>query len=125
MEYIHTEEGDWLCDNCDFQTNNIVYMKKHLKETSHKSHLLDTTLVEYECSFCDITFDSKSDINTHNKEKHRTFRPCRNFITNSCEYDGDCFFLHYKFEEGKQICFQCGQTFVGKYELINHIKHTH
>ena len=129
-ETRHVEEGDWLCDDCDYQTNTISGLKKHIAEntgveSAHKSHLLEHKQAEFKCRFCDIVFTSENDKVKHRKVNHKTFRPCINFLSNTCEYDSECHFLHFKFHDGEHVCFQCGETFKGKFNLMNHIKTIH
>ena len=59
------------------------------------------------------------------KEAHRSYKPCRNFASNRCEYDGDCSFYHIILEKGEHICYRCAHKTKSRTEMMRHIKNEH
>ena len=123
MERTHTEDGDYTCHECEFQTNNLVNFTNH--STKHRPN--ENLIVErsFRCNFCALTFGTKQELNQHKKQNHRTFKPCKNYATNNCEFDSDCLYNHVALKEGEFICFRCGDRFHVKRNLVNHIQTIH
>ena len=112
------DDGDYTCKHCYFQTNTKVSLQSHRKS----AHPNDGS---YQCKFCDMNFHSKQSLNKHLKSTHRTFKPCHRFMDNKCEYDDDCLYNHTQIQEKQHICYRCGETFISKTTLMNHIKAKH
>ena len=115
MNTVHIEDGDWTCDQCDFQTNDNSKLRNHFNNTGHK----------LECKFCDISFQSSDALKKHKKDSHLSYKPCKNYPENKCEYDMDCKFLHYVSSENEHICFKCGDIFGSKTALLSHVRSNH
>ena len=114
----HNDDGDWFCESCPFQTNDMKLLKVHMKEKQHIFDLLQVQ--EVKCTFCENMFKSKTDMKTHRKEIHKTFRPCRNPI--ACVFKEECVFNHDPIPDGLHRCFQCGKDFKTKNEMMIHRK---
>ena len=110
------DEGDssFLCGDCSFQAMNRYQLLEHL-EKKHDKHT---------CNSCNIACNSNNALNKHIKDHHKSHTPCRDYVSNSCDYDSDCKYNHIKLQENEHICYTCGeQTFIIK-DLMSHIKET-
>ena len=67
---------------------------------------------------------SKEDLDKHIIENHKSYKPCRNFATNNCEYTR-CRYEHIILKTGEQMCYKCGDKFSRKSFLLNHIRNNH
>ena len=76
------------------------------------------------CRNCHESCSTKDDLDKHIIQKHISYKPCRNFATNSCEYN-PCRFSHVMLREGEHRCYKCGDKFTRKFILLNHIKNAH
>ena len=57
---------------------------------------------------------------------HISYKPCRNFATNSCEYsEEECRYYHIIIKKGEYLCYKCGDKFNKQSILLNHIKNLH
>ena len=94
----HTDEGDWTCDDCSYQSNDQNPLLDHMLEKSHSSvllkHLLNQNMYERKdkCGFCNQIFTSKRQLLDHKKIEHKTYQPCRNL--NNCSWGEDCLYNH-------------------------------
>ena len=124
MMFKHVDDGDWNCKECPFQSNNEVYLKKHIdaKHTPKSVIYSDQTL---KCKHCLVQFKNKTVLNIHIKENHKSYKPCDNFSVDRCEFDSDCKFYHIKLKQSEVICYKCGDTFSSRTSLIKHIKQIH
>ena len=75
---------------------------------------------QHKCNFCEMIFSSKNALSTHRVDVHRSFKPCRD-ITN-CQYQSGCYFSHFPVTVGKVRCFQCGEEFDSKHNMMIHRK---
>ena len=105
------------CDNCDFTSLDPHAMKLH--KVSHRS----TSVIK--CSTCDEVFDDYSKLSTHKKLKHRSFKLCKYFELGSCLFGDNCLYSHKKLEAGQLRCFDCGDEFQEKHNLMLHRKNAH
>ena len=80
---------------------------------------------QYKCKTCQQEFSNKNELNSHIIENHRSYKPCRHFATNTCEYNEECKYPHVVLQKGQQLCFKCGNEFTKKSVLLNHIKNYH
>ena len=92
---VHTEDGDWTCNNCSFQTNSKPSLRKHLQLTKHVSPLISlesnsqsnlennmkpanhsssniSPLKQISCKQCDKIFNKIEDLKTHRITNHKT-----------------------------------------------------
>ena len=109
------EDSSFCCGECSFQTNNKHTLIQHL-EKSHSKHI---------CNNCNMFLDSKNKLNQHIQEKHKSHKPCRDYATNSCEYEEECKFKHIKLQDNKQICYKCGTITATVKDLMKHIQEIH
>ena len=58
----HHEDGDWICNRCDHQTNNFPDFQKHVREFHLKL---------YCCKTCEYEGTTKSEIQAHMKKDHK------------------------------------------------------
>ena len=141
----HDEDADWVCDggseteeDCSFQSNGKPLLISHVNETGHKSRMLEIVDVRQEhiqntqekgemrkkqCPFCNETFTSQNQVTRHRKDIHPTFKPCRNI--DKCKFQSECFFSHELIPEGKFRCFQCGDDFNTRHDMMIHRKSEH
>ena len=80
---------------------------------------------EFKCDNCDIKFNNQTNFDAHIRENHLTYKPCKTFATNECEYEGECRFRHIILQRGQHICYKCGVIFNSKTDLTRHIKNVH
>ena len=147
MDTVHTEDGDWTCSKCEYQTNAVSNLQKHiqLKHTKNKcdqcgiqygnlNELEEHKKDEHEnrnkgqvpCHLCDNSFQNKLTFRLHMRDEHKTYKPCINLAKGKCEYDSDCMFSHdFNLNENERICYDCGFTTTLLRELMLHIKYTH
>ena len=120
------EDGDWNCDSCFYQATDKTSLINHIKETpGHTSASLQIPDVEHSnhtCNFCQETFSTKKDLLTHRKIKHVTYKPCRNM--SNCTYGDNCFFSHIPLIKAFR-CYQCGENFTAKNDMMKHRKRDH
>ena len=74
----HTEDGDWNCKDCDFQTNSKINLQKHIKE----KHTQPTMLT---CKHCLVNFKTKVSLNIHIRENYKLYKLCDKLMNNECE----------------------------------------
>ena len=128
----HIQEGDWYCEICYFQTNNIESLKTHLrnskscreghiKELGNKFNILQGE--EVKCNFCESYFGSNKQMSRHRKDVHPTHKPCRNL--ERCEFSESCYFSHSPIPDGWFRCFQCGNDFQTRNAMMIHRKNEH
>ena len=94
----HTEDGDWNCKDCDFQTNSKTNLQNHIKE----KHTQPTMLT---CKHCLVNFKTNVSLNIHIRENHKPYKLCDKLMNNKCEFDSDCIFNHVQIKGGEEVCF--------------------
>lgn len=121
---MHThdeEEEDSRCNECSYQTNNMDQLVEHIAR-AHKQ----TNPTTFKCNICQLDFRNQKEINIHNKNFHRkSFKPCRKFPSNYCEYNSECNFYHIILEQEELICYKFRDTFNDKTVVVKHIKKEH
>ena len=120
MRRQHNQDGDWLCNLCDFQTNKYKPFEKHIDAKHCKN---DQT--NFKCEVCGMELQSKRELNVHRVDKHNTFKPCRYFQQDGCKFGEHCRFKHIVLEKGQSICYVCGKLFNDINEMMNHRKQVH
>ena len=121
MDTHDEEEEDIRCQECPYQTNNKDQLMEHIKRTHTKNNH-----ATFKCNMCDLNFRNQREVNTHNKNIHRkSYKPCRNFPTNNCEYDSECHFDHIILNQGEHVCYKCGEVSKNKTLLMKHISIEH
>ena len=115
------EEEDSRCQECSYQTNNRDQLSEHIAKANKQANQ-----ATFKCTPCQLDFRNQREMNIHNRNIHRkSFKPCRNFPSNNCEYDSDCNFYHVILEQGEHICYKCADVFKDKTLLMNHISKEH
>ena len=144
-------DGIPLSGECSFQSNDKTLLEHHLKELGHISSMLEindidenlkqdlsTEQVEnpadsdqskilyqktFKCPFCSEKFQSNKQVGQHRKDIHPTFKPCR--YMDQCKFQSECFYSHSQIPENKFRCYQCGNEFNTKHEMMIHRKSDH
>ena len=109
------EDGTFCCGECSFQTNNKNTLIQHL-ERSHNKHI---------CNNCNMFLNSKNQLNQHIQDEHITYKPCRDYATNSCEYKEEFRYRHIKLRDNEHICYKCGTLSATVKDLMKHIQEIH
>ena len=114
------ENKTWL--QCSISNVYFRYIDALAKHTNmaHKNENLNLQ----KCSQCELSFSSKEEMEQHLKQ-HKSYKPCRNFRSNSCELNEVCPFEHIILEQGQHICYKCGSITISKTKLMKHIKDKH
>ena len=112
----HIKKQQFDCDNCSFKADTKEQINDHMN-ASHK----DPTPIK--CSFCPDTFIDRKNIFAHRKQRHSTYKACRN--GQNCAYIESCSFNHKPVTEGASICYHCGDEFTSTNDLLLHRKNTH
>ena len=105
----HTNDGDWNCNECPYQTNSEYDLEKHIKIAHTKQSL--------PCHFCGKIFHTKKDLDKH-KITHKSFRPCRNLP--ECSYAENCRFNHNTVYSNQYLCYNCGKENETLGDLMKH-----
>ena len=129
----HNKDGDWLCGDCSYQTNNEANLSEH-KLKAHSTPISpsrdqikhgvpgggnrDST-----CNMCNKDFIYRVDLTKHIRDEHKTYKQCKNLKT--CTYTPKCRYNHKEYPPGTQICFECGKTFKTVHDLMRHRKSAH
>ena len=80
------------------------------------------------CNLCGVGFNNLHDMKIHKKTNHGSHKLCRNFSINDptrCSYGQYCTFSHIPILEGKHRCFDCGEDFDSKNDMMLHRKRQH
>ena len=115
-----TKKHALTCTDCPLMFNNVTDLAAHMTSL-HKQPKEGIV----NCKKCEWNFGSKAEMKVHMKEAHKSYKPCKNFPLNKCEYNEDCTFDHIILQEGQHVCFRCGHISNSKTEIMNHIKEKH
>ena len=58
----------YICENCNFHTNNKTIYNKHLQSQKHERYLHTKIEYKYECSTCNKKYNSRTSINVHRQK---------------------------------------------------------
>ena len=124
----HSNDGDWSCNDCSFQTNSMNNLIGHIEKTGHKSDKVlppnpAQTSKDISCNFCDKTFMKADIMIEHRKNTHKTFKPCRN--KSNCPYQDNCLYSHKVIIDNTHICYECGDEMTTFIDLMNHRRTNH
>ena len=106
IETEHRAKTNLQCTVCNIVFRNLENLSIHMNST------------------CQEKFKTKSDLDIHIIAEHKSYKPCRNFATDSCEYT-KCRYNHTVLKKGEHLCYKCGDIFNKKSVLLNHIKNIH
>ena len=70
----------YICENCNFSTNNIVCLERHNKTKKHQKYLTTPMEMTFLCNICKKKYNSRNGLKSHQK----TCSPPQN-ITSSIE----------------------------------------
>ena len=115
INMTHIKRQKFYCDNCFFKADTKDQINDHMN-ASHK----DPTPIK--CSFGPDTFIDRKNIFAHRKQRHSTYKACRN--GQNCAYIETCSFNHKPVTEGASICYHCGDEFTSTNDLLFHRKKT-
>ena len=80
------------------------------------------------CRKCGNTFKDTDELKKHLRI-HTKYIPCRKFSSNSsdnkCSWGEKCGYSHQVLESGTLVCWDCGNIFKGKNDLMIHRKNFH
>ena len=124
-EEDHTNDGDWRCDDCPYQTNEKANLTEHMNVTHHSSHQVPSkqNLEPVKCNLCGNKFETSSDMSDHKKKYHKSFKPCKNLP--DCSFKENCLFNHNEIDQNNFLCYVCGDEFNKLSELMVHRKTHH
>ena len=108
-----------VCTICGLTRDTQSKMDRHME--NHIEGGDDT----FSCKKCNVTFKSNDDLKKHNIDSHKSYKPCRNYATNNCQYEDECDFNHTTLQGDEQICYRCGKKFNKKHLLLTHIKNVY
>ena len=122
------ETTQYNCDDCPFQGESGLQLKKHVHITGHIP-------AKYEevCYTCKNVFESYWHLMNHRKNEHPSIKNCRYFLKDMCSFDAvDCWYKHEKkseansnIEEHSFDCRECDYKTKSRSELMRHIKTEH
>ena len=133
----HQKTHEVICWICDKKLKNSKDLQEHKRidhdemichmqcgggkcKISESGNLQTENISVHKCNFCGKVFPSQNTLSTHRGDVHRTFKPCRDMI--NCPFQGGCYFSHVPITEGKVRCFQCGEEFDTKHNMMIHRK---
>ena len=120
----HTNDGDWNCDDCDYQTNLMQNLKKHMNLAHHKSHTIPGEASHnFPCSYCTTRLTNKTALEEHIKKTHKSFKPCKNLP--NCPFGNACLFNHKEISSNTFLCYECGSESTSLGDLMIHRKNNH
>ena len=115
------------CDDCPFQGENRIELKKHIQRTKHcPSECIET------CYTCKKEFLSYWHLMNHRKTEHPSKKICRYFRMQACDFDAEtCWYRHENNSSEKEeivdedSCKDCDEKFQIKSDLMKHRKMNH
>ena len=139
------QASDNNCNKCSFTSKDKTELEVHIQnhsiskalkchqcnskfssEEDLKVHTMEHTINHaIKCNKCDETFVSIESLNNHKQKMHKSYRPCRNFLNNTCSYGVSCLFSHDEIKSGEYVCYVCGDTYTEKQNLMTHRKSVH
>ena len=107
---------------------NMSALRKELG-TATTSHEIPPNPSSNPCRKCGQSFNDGDDLKKHLRTAHKTYRPCNKFSPidseNKCSYKDKCDFSHDILEPGTMMCWDCGNKFTNKNNVIIHRKQIH
>ena len=102
-------------EECQYRTMNRDQLIDHLERKHEK----------YTCNKCNKSCNGKNDLDIHITKEHKSHKPCRNYATDSCDYNSECKFKHIKLKQNEHICYNCGVRTNALKDLMTHIREIH
>ena len=119
IQSVHRSKSTLQCTVCPLLFRNIDDLSRHMN-MAHKA--IEDTVFKW--TQCDNYFQAKSELNKHIIDYHRSYRPCKAFATNSCEYE-ECRFYHVILKDNERICYKCAQKVKSQMDLRRHMNDKH
>ena len=88
----------------------------------------ETQIQTIKCNLCGVGFNNIHEMKIHKKTNHGSHKLCRHFSINDptrCSHGQYCTFSHIPILEGKHRCFDCGEDFNSKNDMMLHRKSIH
>ena len=143
MEREH-DDGNWTCNDCDFQTNKTETLRQHLKKTGHQpseATRRQTNEIR-KCYTCKEEFEGYISMMNHRFNKHPSNNVCKNLPTCTGWVNSNkCWYVHpvKGSDEGvedtdinKSVelekdteCRRCGKMFTGRNRFMEHYTSEH
>ena len=126
-----------LCNICKLRCTSKkkleTHMRSHTRDVTYDMSSLQDAIqsnsspsMPYKCTKCNEMFREKKDLRKHITALHPSHKPCKNFSTGKhCDFGAKCDYKHVIVEDGTFICWDCGNTFAEKKELMVHRKTIH
>ena len=144
MKYAH-DDGSWTCEDCQFQSNKVEYLRQHLKKNGHQpseASRRQTNDIK-ECYTCKKEFEGYIALMNHRSVDHPSSKLCNKIPICTGWVDGrKCWYFHPTgdsvknpqnidhnppSDQNKEIyCRRCGDKFPSKNKFMDHYitKHT-
>ena len=128
-EEIIKETRQYNCEDCSFQGENGLELKKHIQRTKHCP-----SDYSEKCYTCEKEFSSYWHLMNHRKMEHPSNKKCRYYQTEACRFDSEtCWYIHaiespkglYQNKGYDNSCDQCAKMFESKLDLMKHRKTEH
>ena len=127
-DFVKSSPKQYNCNDCAFQGENGIELKRHIKRTKHTPSDTQET-----CYTCKKVFTSYFKLMNHRKSEHPSNRTCRFFLDGECIFDADdCWYRHHEKQKQEEsqpaqsfACNLCDAIFKHKYELMKHKKEKH
>ena len=123
INMVHRTKEDTICNICG------QYYEDELNEHINRKHMqlpfqsppnINQTKSRLSCRSCNVCYETKPELQRHNYENHKSYKPCRNFATTICNNDEyECSYNHTILQENEVICYRCGDKFNRKKPPIN------
>ena len=117
---------EFNCMECYFQGTNSSELTNHIK-LKHKVDQTRTT-GSLKCRNCGETFNSKSNLMDHRKDKHLgTVASCKNNLQGTCSFSSKMCWWNHSDQSNEDIikCYNCGGTFPTQKTMMIHRKTAH
>ena len=93
----------YICENCDFNTNNKTIYNKHLQSQKHERHINTKIEYKYPCTSCNKKYNSRTSINLH-KQKCQKQLVCS--VIHESAINNNTSILDKKMEELKNLIIE-------------------
>ena len=116
----------YLCSDCDYVAECVHDFNDHTHSIDDGE---DQENSNFNCKFCDESFETLSEVMEHKKLIHTSnVQHCKNYLENICLYGNSCWFLHserLKNSEPDIKCNFCERKFQTVSSLREHMKEMH